>query len=214
MKNSIVFGLLIISLSSCFGQGYNHQWLLGYGGWANKGRIVFDTSSYTFSVEQRKMKFDGTQGNICDANGNFLMSSNGVWIANANNDTMQNGAGLNPGSHVNSYPDGLYLPNANVIIPFPGDSTKYVLLHHSAESNGIYDVVNQLFYSVIDLSQSNGFGSVILKNQLIINDTMNWGIAACKREGLVDCNAKRFNGRNFSITLYTKWCFQLWNSTP
>ena len=180
MKKSVLFSLLIIAFNACNGQGYNHQWLLGYGSWANKGRIVFDTSSYTFSVEQRKMKFDNTQGNICDANGNFLMSSNGVWIANANNDTMLNGSGLNPGSHVNAYPDGLYLTNANVIIPFPGDSSKYLLLHHSAADNGLYETVYDLLYSIVDITQDNGLGGVVLKNQIVFSDTLNWGIATCK----------------------------------
>jgi hypothetical protein len=44
--------------------------------------------------ENRKMPFKGTEATICDAQGNFLMSTNGIWIANANNDTMLNGGGL------------------------------------------------------------------------------------------------------------------------
>lgn len=65
--------------------------------------MTFDSVSYQFQTEYRKMSFDGTQGNICDAQGNFLMSSNGVWIANATNDTMLNGSGLNPGPYVNAH---------------------------------------------------------------------------------------------------------------
>lgn len=191
MKKTYVLGLMLFAFLECLGQGLNHQWLLGYGNWANKGRIVFDSSSYTFSVEQRKMKFNGTQGNICDANGNFLMSSNGVWIANANNDTMLNGAGLNPGSHVNSYPNGLYLPNANVFLPFPGDTTKYILVHHSAANNGLYETVYELLYSIVDITQDNGLGGVVLKNQIAFSDTMNWGLAACKHA----------NGRDWWIVM-------------
>ena len=106
-----------------FSQGRNNNWLLGNDpGWLNLGRMVFYTNSYQLLTEQRKMSFEGTQATISDTQGNFLMSSNGVWIANANNDTMMNGNGLNPGSNVNSNQNGLLNSYANIILPFPGDS--------------------------------------------------------------------------------------------
>ncbi|MBK9638920.1 MAG: T9SS type A sorting domain-containing protein [Bacteroidetes bacterium] len=108
------------------------------------------------------------------------MSSNGVWIANANNDTMLNGTGLNPGTFVNDWSNGLIIPYANVFLPFPGDSNKYVLVHHSAEFNGQYYPVLELMYSVVDLTLDNGLGEVVSKNNLMLSDTLNWGIGACK----------------------------------
>jgi len=179
----LVFLLLMALLpAQSFAQFYNHQWLIGYGGWANKGRIAFSDTSYAFSVEQRKMGFNGTQGNISNANGDFLMSSNGVWIANANNDTMMNGSGLNPGPYVNAFPNGLFIDNNNIFAHFPGDSSKYVLFHHSGSPN-INNVPSlELFYSVIDINQDNGLGGVdsANKNVSIFQDTISWGIAACK----------------------------------
>ncbi len=192
MKKYILYGLMLIAFVECNGQGYNYQWLIGY--WPptfQSGRMIFDTSGYSYNTEIRKMGFVGTQGNICDANGNFLMSSNGVWIANANNDTMLNGAGLNPGSHVNSYPNGLLLPNANVFLPFPGDSAKYILFHHSAANNGLYETVYELLYSIIDITQDNGLGGVVSKNQIAFSDTLNWGLAVCKQA----------NGRDWWIAM-------------
>ncbi|MBE7510765.1 MAG: hypothetical protein HS118_11365 [Bacteroidia bacterium] len=41
------------------------------------------------------MPFGDTEGNISDENGNFLMSSNGIWVTNSMGDTMPNGSGLN-----------------------------------------------------------------------------------------------------------------------
>jgi hypothetical protein len=129
MRKLTLLFLMTLSTTLAMAQGfYNHQWLIGYGGWANKGRMVFSDTAYNFSVEQRKMGFEGTQGNICDAQGNFLMSSNGVWIANANNDTMLNGSGLNPGYFVNGSPNGLLIPNGNFFIPTPGDTSGYTLV--------------------------------------------------------------------------------------
>jgi WD40 repeat protein len=142
--------------------------------------MTFDSTSYTLSTEQRKMGFEGTEATISDANGNFLMSSNGVWIANANNDTMMNGTGLNPGSQVNGYPHGLLLHYANIFLPFPGDSAKYVLLHHTFDSNQNSYSGFEVFQTIIDLSLDSGLGGVILKNDTILQDTINQGIAACK----------------------------------
>ena len=100
MKIKILFtGILILTLAiKSEGQGYNHQWLLGSYNLLQdpKGRMFIDSNSVAFATEFRKMAFKGTEGNICDVNGNFLMSSNGIWIANSTNHTMMNGSGLNP----------------------------------------------------------------------------------------------------------------------
>lgn len=109
-KHLLLF-FFILKAPTSFSQGYNHQWLLG-NQWlfsVPKARMFIDSNSYTINTEFRKMVFEDTEANICDANGNFLMSSNGVWIANANNDTMMNGSGLNPGAETASYPHGLLL---------------------------------------------------------------------------------------------------------
>ncbi len=161
-------------------QFYNHQWLIG-NQWLQtipKGRLFFDSTSYQYQTEYRKMSFDGTQGNICDAQGNFLMSSNGVWIANANNDTMLNGSGLNPGYFVNSWPNGLLITNGNLFLPTPGDSSS-VTLFHQTEVNSTSTNCN-LSYSQIDMTLDGGLGGVVSKNNIIINDSLTWGITACK----------------------------------
>ena len=181
MKKVIII-FLLLNCGFAFSQGYNHQWLIG-SQWVNtvpKGRVLIDSTNFSFQSELRDMAFMGTDGSISDAQGNFLMSSNGVWIANANNDTMLNGTDLNPGTFVNQWPNGLILPYANVFLPYPGDSNKYALIHHSADFNGQYYPAFELFYSVIDLTFDNGLGAVVSKNNLILTDTLNWGIGVCK----------------------------------
>jgi len=172
--------LLFLKTTLIFSQGLNHSWLLGY--WPDgylKGRMLFDASSNSYSTEMRKMQFWGTEGNISDANGNFLMSSNGVWIANANNDTMMNGAGLNPNSFTSAWSDGLLIPYGNLIIPYPGDSSKYVLIHQTGDSlNNVPST--ELYYSIIDMQLDGGLGGLYSKNNVIFQDTIGWGISACK----------------------------------
>ncbi|MBL7925221.1 MAG: T9SS type A sorting domain-containing protein, partial [Bacteroidia bacterium] len=179
MKILKIILFLILSPQFLPAQFYNHQWLIGY--WPPPslcGRIEFDSTSYSYSTEVRKMGFEGTQSNICNASGDFLMSSNGVWIANANNDTMLNGSGLNPGYFVNSWPNGLLIPNGNFFIPTPGDTSGYTLFHQT-EVNSNSTNCNLLF-STINVNLDAGLGGVVSKNNLLIDDSLSWGIAACK----------------------------------
>ncbi len=185
MRSIILVFLLFIFFPNCtIGQGYNHQWLMG-NAWLQtipKGRMIFNSSSYSYQTEYRKMPFDGTQGNICDAQGNFLMSSNGVWVANANNDTMLNGSGLNPGDEVNSWPNGLLIDKGNFFLPYPNDSTKYILLLQTGPNNGVSVPSMELFYTLINMNLDNGLGGIdsINKNISIFQDSISWGLTACK----------------------------------
>ncbi|MFN8152714.1 MAG: T9SS type A sorting domain-containing protein [Bacteroidia bacterium] len=183
MKKKGILLVLILFVFTAKAQFYNHEWLIGY--WPmqySKGRISFDSTSYTYTSEFRKMPFEGTQGNICDAQGNFLMSSNGVWIANANNDTMLNGSGLNPGPYVNAFPNGLLIDHNNAFVPFPNDSSKFLLFHHTGSPNITNVPSLELFYSIIDMNLDSGLGGVDSnqKNVIIFQDTISWGFALCK----------------------------------
>jgi len=208
MKKNIIFWFLLGIPVIAFSQERNNTWLLGNDpGWPNVGRMVFDTNSYQLLTEQRKMPFKGTQATISDDNGNFLMSSNGVWIANANNDTMMNGQGLNPGPNVNSNPDGLLDPYANLLFPFPGDSSKYVLIHHTHDWDGYSYPSYKVFESIIDINLDGGLGGVILKNNIIFSDTMNWGFGACKHANGRDwwIVASKHNSDKIFKLLYTPY---------
>ncbi len=123
MKKVVISVFLIWLSSELCGQGMNNTWLLGYNTGINeKAKFLFDSVNYMYTLETRVMPFQGAQATISDNQGNFLMSSNGVWIANANNDTMMNGSGLNPSWDVNAHPDGLLIINGNIFLPFPGDT--------------------------------------------------------------------------------------------
>lgn len=192
MKRLILFLILLVSIA--YGQGFNHQWLLGnnpFAGFPN-GRAFFDSSSSTFISEFRPMSFKGSEANICDADGNFLMSTNGIWIANANNDTMMNGNNLNPSIFTNNWPYGLPIGYANIFLPLPGDSTKYGLFH-SVPWGTAGIAIKGFYQSIIDIVLDNGLGAVILKNDTIMSDTLSWGVSACKHA----------NGRDWWIITMT-----------
>ncbi|MBL0095419.1 MAG: hypothetical protein IPP46_02200 [Bacteroidetes bacterium] len=141
---------------------------------------MFDANSYTHIPEFRKMSFKGTEATICNSQGDFLMSSNGVWIANANNDTMLNGSGLNPNGITSSWAFGLPAVYNNVFLNFPNDTTQFALFHHTFIQLGANYYVTELYSSSIDMQLDSGLGGVTYKNNIIIQDTLAGGIAACK----------------------------------
>ncbi|MFN8152684.1 MAG: T9SS type A sorting domain-containing protein [Bacteroidia bacterium] len=182
-KVLFIISYLLLTSSGILAQGYyNHVWLTGnnpFAGFPN-GRIVFDSIGYIHSPEMRSMSFKGTEATICNAQGDFLMSTNGIWIANADNDTMMNGAGLNPGTGASSWPYGLPMTSNAVFLPYPGDTLKYILIHHSQEQYGAGYPAFQLYKTVIDVQLDSGLGAVINKNEIILEDTLNWGIGCVK----------------------------------
>jgi len=110
------------------------------------------------------------------------MSSNGAWIANSTGDTMLNGSFLGYDSYINAHTDGILITYANIIIPYPNNTTKYVLFHQSADYNGISYYSPAINYSIIDMTKDGGLGAVDSTQKYIvaIQDTMNGGIAACR----------------------------------
>ena len=184
-KFYLIFAL-VFQVNSSFGQGVNNLWLLGYDcchpPYFHPMNLSFNNLNLYIDTVERNMNLNSTNGVICDKNGDLLFYSNGVYIANANNDTMLNGSALNPCLFTTDHSQyGLTIPQANLIIPFPGDSTKYYLFHESSD-----DYVNTyssfyLYYSVIDMTLDNGLGGVVQKNTVLLNDTLVEGrLTACK----------------------------------
>ena len=174
---TILIWLMFFSYQQVQAQGRNSTFLLGYN---SKARMTFTSSSFSILPESRVIPFDYTQGNISDENGNLLMSSNGVFIADATGDTMQNGEGLNPGQFTNDYSGGLPIPYANLFLPFPNDSNKYLLLHQTGNYNNPLFMPTVLYSSIIDISLNSGLGSVISKNDTLLIGLFGGGLSACK----------------------------------
>ncbi len=181
----ILFIVLLLKSVLSFAQGKNHQWLIGYQSGALpystslRARFEFTQNNAIIVPDSFKMAFDPTQANICDENGNFLFASNGTWIMDASYDTMQNGSGLNPNSYTNDFIEGLPIPHGNIILPMPNDSLKFVLIHQTANYNAQLSST-EIYMSIVDMSLNGGLGVVIQKNVIIFQDTLDWGLAACK----------------------------------
>ncbi len=192
---TLLNGLLI---NDVYTQGLNHQWLLGYGTFTDsfttsqKTRLLFDINNVTVLPETRKMKFLSCQANISDNNGNLLFVCNGIWIADATNDTMQNGKGLNPGPFTTAWQNnGMPFIGQNIALPWPDSSHKYILFHSTGNPANGLNLPTELMYSIIDMNLNGGLGAVTQKNEIALQDSLCPTLAACKHA----------NGRDWWIVM-------------
>ena len=159
-------------------------WLLGYDTLfqvqSPKITMDFSQGSPSISSTNRVMNMMSTNALICSQNGNLLFYTNGVFIANANNDTMVNGEDLNPSNYTSQWSYfGLNITQADIILPFPNDSNKYYLFHYTADSIGF--IPTYLYYTVVDMSLDGGMGAVISKNNVLLHAGFSvGGLTACK----------------------------------
>ncbi|MBK8416498.1 MAG: hypothetical protein IPL22_19510 [Bacteroidetes bacterium] len=120
----------------------------------------------------------------------------------------KNGSGLNPSSYTSFYPDGLPPPQMNIIIPDPGNSYLFYLFHCTVDDPPGNLLTHSLYYSVIDMTANGGLGKVIIKNQALLNDTLNAGkLTTCKhangRDWWIICHKAFTNAfKKFLITPY------------
>ncbi|MEO0311833.1 MAG: putative adhesin [Bacteroidota bacterium] len=199
MKKTIALTLLLFSFSqSIIGQGFNSTWLVGYessfGVPFGVTKLEFTNSTLTVSYNPIDMYFGVTMGVANNRNGDLQFYTNGIYIANRNNDTMSNGNGLNPSSYTtsnNMY--GLDIPQQNMILQFPNDSTKYYLFHCTIDDDAVDILTKKIYSDVIDMALDSGRGFLDTKNQILINDRFVFGrLTACKHA----------NGRDWWLFAY------------
>ena len=186
MKKYILFILLIAVKISTAQQGINNNWLMGYSSF---GGLPFGNTKFDFfngipiiNYDSLEMDFRHTHANISDAQGNLLFYTNGYYIADASNDTMQNGSGINPGAYADQFSDGFQIPQGALIIRQPGSSSIYYMFHNTLDNHPVPGAYSLYFYlTTIDMSLNGGLGTVISKNQILLTDSMVTGkITACK----------------------------------
>lgn len=198
-RNRISYVRLLVFLTfipvSTNGQ-FNNNWQLGYNsGFYPQIEINFNSGIPAVTNFNRPMNFDACNASICDDNGNLLFYTNGIYIANANHDTMQNGSGLNPGAFTNAWKEyGLPIFQGALIIPWPDSSHKYFLFHETRN----YDVnvtyrPKELYYTIVNMSLDGGLGGVTSKNVIVINDTLDIGLITGCRHG---------NGRDWWVLVH------------
>lgn len=197
MKRLLLIILFLGYVSSVFSQKEDFFWVFGYSsntvdssfGGTN---IDFNSEPPDIHYEFRELDLDITNSSICDAEGNLLFYTNGLSIANASGDILENGEGLNPDPYRDNWiGSGYPLYQGTLILPLPNTPDLYYLFHEERSWTPNDPVHNSkvftLYYSLIDMSANNGAGEVIEKNIPIIQDTLDYGkITATKHANGVD----------------------------
>lgn len=175
----VIYTIIIIGFwQICLGQANDNYWPLGYASYSSQPlaggmKLTFPGNVAILDTQSRPMWFVYTNAAISNDTGQLLFYTNGVFIANALDDTMMNGSGLNPSFYTTQfYNTGLRLPQASVIIRKPGSTDSYYLFHMTEDISSPIFKPNFLYYSSIDISINGGLGEVITKNNVIINDTL------------------------------------------
>ncbi len=160
------------------GQGLNNLWMGGVEGENPQPfggtDLNFFTGELVVSYINRDIDFSRTCATITDSIGNLLFSTNGAYIANAAGDTMLNGAGINPGPYAAQYPNGLHIAQGALILPKPDHPNNYYLFHSTVDDLPTA-TAHRLYLTEIEMTLDGGLGGVVLKNQVILEDTLTVG---------------------------------------
>ncbi|MBE2209881.1 MAG: PKD domain-containing protein [Saprospiraceae bacterium] len=162
----------------------DHIWLFGFGnsslpppGFGNT-TVSFNYSPPLAIEDDHPMNFEAANASMCNAEGELLFYSNGVYIANHLHQPMENGMGLSPTPFTAQWANnGIIYPQAVLALPQTGN--RYLLLHSPIDRRSTPNEHGELLfcaeqlYSTIDMSGNEGLGVVVEKNMVIIPDTID-----------------------------------------
>lgn len=148
MKNNFFFILLLlVNLSSIYGQNQNNQWRFGNG-----GGIDFNVTPPVFPGGNPILTGEGSASVANQATGELLFYTDGITVWDSQNQIMPNGTGLFGGS-----PELKSSTTAAVIVPKPGSENLYYIITIDEQ----FGNANGLRYSIVDMNLNNGFGDVL-----------------------------------------------------
>ena len=194
MKNSILLLLLSFPLIISAQDKHDHIWLFGYTSDNHRAMLDFNGSQMEISDLEFEMDVAPTNTIMSDEDGNLLFYSNGCDINNANHEIMENGEVINPGMMEDIFcpSQAINWPQGVLALPLPESDSLYYVFNLNLE--GVYPsppflgIAPRLLYAqLIDMSENNGLGKVIEKNQVIKQDTFGrGGIQATRHANGID----------------------------
>ncbi|MEI6524270.1 MAG: WD40 repeat domain-containing protein, partial [Bacteroidota bacterium] len=187
---------------SVFAQYKNNKWLLGrdnnFPAPGNGTKIEFNNNQRTITYDPRSIWLGGCYSGLSDKDDNWFVYTNGSAVGNKNHDTLVNGYGLSPGGvdtwRVSGFPVlsmALFLPKDTI------EDLSYLFHQNSLNNAPGFPFSNQprslqLYYSAINPYAADGKGEVVSKNNLILNDTLEYANILSVRHG---------NGRDWWVVV-------------
>ncbi len=170
--------LLLISILFCtplFSQFHDNVWIIGRQNNEFYGKYKLDFGKFPMLPESvdETPNINRTTASFCDAQGKLLSYTNGISIWNANNQIMDGGDIINPGSfRESSIEEGGWLPKGAFYLPAPGSDSSYYLIHMGAnppdDLNNIDPFV--IYYSKISKNENQGQDKIKEVNIPIVVD--------------------------------------------
>lgn len=140
-------------MTPVFAQKQTNIWYFG-------NRVGLDFN-YSPPVVLNNGTANSREGSACmsDNNGKLLFYTNGIVVQNRKHLTMPNGTGLL---------GELSSTNNAVIVPMPGNDSIYYLftIGSAFQEEPVFS------YNIIDMKQDGGFGAVVTKNVVVINNVL------------------------------------------
>lgn len=184
--STIAFLFLVATLWGQEKRDYN--WFLGGYSSGEGLKLTFTPMLSGIEFTQTNIKMEGSNTSMSDQDGNLLFYSNGCLIINNKGEVMPNGDSINPGIIQNFYCNGGGSPLGQgvVALPMPKSDSLYLLFNLDMDqpylNTNYFGVAPQrLFYQVVDMVQDLGYGAVILKNQIAVQDTFARGNISASR---------------------------------
>lgn len=174
MKRHLIFytfSFIILAYTVTAQEKHDFVWTLGAGPnlpdlWSGGNLLNFQNGNPSISYFDITYDMDNPV-NMSDRYGNLQFYSSGCDVINHTYGVMENGDQISAGSIHNLYCDNFgwgYVSYQGILaLPFPGDTNKYILLHSKVNTTNIYDSISVL-YTVIDMGENDGLGTVTEKN--------------------------------------------------
>ncbi len=143
--------------------------------------MVFTGDSMYLEEKDRNIANRTTKVTMCDSAGNILFYTNGIGIHNSLDEVMENGDTLVYCETSTDFATlGLPTDQGAIAIPRPNNPSQYWLFMSIWEGVGYYNSL-RLYNSLIDMNENNGLGKVVIKSNILLEDTLShWGLNAVK----------------------------------
>jgi hypothetical protein len=138
-------------------------WISGLGG----TKIIFSNNGIvTDNTPMNSFYFSHGNSNICDTNGNLLLSSDGFKIYDSNYNILDNGDTLVPKDFFINEDGWSAYSQSSIFLPM--DSEKYYFITPTMNDSRLTDCLQNnhcyfdlLLYNIIDMKANNGAGKVV-----------------------------------------------------